>query len=73
LSDQDKLDPRFLELFLAIEAEIKIPAQMVAKRWGKKVGWGGGGRRGEELNFTTKSLWMHPYCTQNPVGAVLKM
>jgi len=38
LSDQDKMDPRFLELFLAIEAEIKIPAQMVAKRWGKKVG-----------------------------------
>jgi hypothetical protein len=37
LSDQDKLDRRFLELFLDKETEIKIPAQMVAKSWGKKV------------------------------------
>jgi hypothetical protein len=34
------MDPRFLELFMATEAEIKIPAQKVAKRLGKKVDGG---------------------------------
>jgi hypothetical protein len=38
LSDQDKWAPGFWKSFLAMEAEIKIPAKMVAKRWKKKAG-----------------------------------